>query len=425
MAVAQPLPKIAFTPIFPEYTFQLPVRMEEAPDGSQRFFIVEQDGRIRVLPKPARGAEAKVFLDIADRQPHLSYEQGLLGLAFHPRFKTNGLLYIYYTQHNPWRSVISEFKTAPDDPDRVDLESERILMEVPQPSDVHNGGQISFGPDGMLYIGLGDGGGQNDPFNNGQSVSSVLGAILRIDVNTRSTSGPPANQKVLPYGIPADNPFVREPEFWENSVRKEIWALGFRNPWRFSWDRQTGELWAGDVGQDKWEEINLVVKGGNYGWCVREGAHHFKPGPKNARYLDPVIEYPHDPKLLAESKFPTHGVGACVVGGYVYRGKKYPALRGVYLYADFVAGTIWGMRQRSGKVTAQATLLTQPKNITSFAEDLEGELYALTYDGGVYSITTVPERLAAGSAAGAAKHLGLRRKAPAATTLSDGSRESE
>ena len=383
---AQPLPKIELQPALADLPLRLPVWAQEMPDDSGRLVIVEQDGRIVIVRKDSNGQDAKEFLNIVDRKPHVELEEGLLSLAFHPQFKTNRLFYIYYSQQNPRRSVISEFKMSADAPDRADLKSERIIMEVPQPFENHKGGQVSFGPDGFLYIGLGDGGKGNDPYNSGQNTATLLGKILRIDVNMRPTVGVGDNKKTLPYGIPSDNPFVGEPDLYEYGVRKEIWVYGLRNPWRYSWDRETGDLWAGDVGQDRWEEINLLVKGGNYGWCVREGFHHFKPGPEGAKYIDPVIEYPHKPELLAQSRFPDHGIGASVTGGFVYRGKRHPSLRGVYVYADYALGTIWGFRYAQSKVAEHGSLLEQPKNITSFAEALDGELYALAYDGHIYSI---------------------------------------
>jgi glucose/arabinose dehydrogenase len=389
--VGQPLPKITLRPVLPRLQCSNLVWMEPVRDGSDRFAIVEQDGRVLFVHKGADGSEAKVFLNIEDRQPHVSLEQGLLSLAFHPGFKTNGLFYIYYSRQNPRRTVLSEWKVSASDPDLADTNSERILLEIPQPSEVHKGGQLSFGPDGFLYAGIGDGGGQNDEFGAAQNTSSLRGKILRMDVNTRSTIGLHGAHETLPYGLPADNPFMREPDFWENSVRKEIWAYGLRNPWRFSWDRQRGWMWAGDVGQDKWEEIDLIVKGGNYGWGVREGAHHFKPGPEGARYIDPVMEYAHNTNLLSASAFPKHSIGASVIGGYVYRGAKHPSLRGIYIYGDYALGTIWGFRYSDGKVDAYGTLLDQPKNISSFAQDLDGELYVLMLDGHIFELAAAGE----------------------------------
>jgi glucose/arabinose dehydrogenase len=388
-AMSQPLPTIELRPVFSELDLQHPVWMSEAPDGSGRFFVVGQEGRILIVPKGSSGKEPKEFLNIVTRKPHVDNEEGLLGLAFHPGFKTNSLFYIYYNQQNPRRSVISEFRVSATDPDLADLASERILMEVPQPFGNHKGGQVSFGPDGFLYITLGDGGKGNDPFNNGQNTAVLLGKILRIDPNHTSTEISGRVKTTLAYSIPADNPFVADRYGYD--VRQEIWAYGLRNAWRFSWDRQTGAMWAGDVGQDKWEEIDLIVKGGNYGWCVREAAHRFKPGPEGARYNEPIIEYPHNTNLLAQSSFPRHTIGISVTGGYVYRGKQYPSLQGVYVYADYGLGTFWGLRYEDGKLREYGTLLQQPKNIASFAEDLDGELYALAYDGHILAIA-VPEK---------------------------------
>lgn len=362
--------------------------MEEVPDGSRRFAIVTQDGRIMLLDRNSDGSNLKDLLNIENREPHVSTEQGLLSMAFHPGFKTNRIFYIYYCQQNPRRTLLSEFTTSAADPDRADTQSEHILMNIAQPSDVHKAGLLSFGPDGYLYLSTGDGGGQNDEYGAAQNCSCIRGKILRIDVNSRTTMPLRGTNLALPYGIPSDNPFAKWPYFYENSICKEIWAYGLRNPWRYSWDRATGEMWAGDVGQDKWEEVDLIVKGGNYGWGVREGAHPFKPGPAGARYIDPVIEYPHSTNLLSQTKFSRHTIGACVIGGYVYRGARFPDLRGIYLYADYALGTIWGLRCQHGKVTEYGVLLEQPKNITSFAQDSAGELYVLTLDGHVYAIGT-------------------------------------
>jgi glucose/arabinose dehydrogenase len=401
-AAAQPLPQVQLRAVFPALALDRPVWMCQAPDNSGRFFIVEQPGRILVVPRGNDGSEVKEFLSIVDRETYIEAGAntgvGLMSFAFHPGFKTNQLLYIFYSQQNtnrtgqfPGRIVISELKVSSTDPNRADLGSERVLLEVPEPFRNNQGGQVSFGPDGYLYISLGDGGSNNDPFNSGQSTSTLLAKILRIDVNSRSIIGVGKNRKELPYGIPADNPWVGELDMANNSgARKETFAWGLRNVWRFSWDHKTGDLWAGDVGEQFWEEVDLIVKGGNYGWCVREGMHHFKPGPACAQYIEPTIEYPHRPELLTESKFPQHSIGICIIGGYVYRGKKYPSLDGIYIYGDYVLGTIWGFRYAQGKVTDYGTLLAQPKTITSFAEDADGELYVLSFsernDGHIYAI---------------------------------------
>lgn len=395
---AQNLPNVELRPVFPHLKIERPVWMSQPPDGSDRYFVVGQAGKILIVKKGSDGGDAKEFLNIEDRHPYFDNEDGLMSIAFHPGFKTNGLFYIYYNQKNPadqnlkpqnypYRSVVSEFKVSAADPDRADLASERVLLEVPQPFSNHKGGEVAFGPDGYLYLGLGDGGNGGDPFGSGQSTATLLAKMLRLDVNARATAGQGARRRQLQYGIPSGNPFAHEPDI-ESGARKEIFAYGLRNPWRYSFDRATGDLWVGDVGQVLWEEVDLVTNGGNYGWSVREGAHHYKPGPPGAQYVEPVMEYPHRPDLRPQGMFPGHSIGLCVIGGYVYHGKKFPALAGVYIYGDYNLGTIWGFRydRAAHKVTAEGTLLEQKKNIFSFAEDTDGEVYVLTQDGQIYLI---------------------------------------
>jgi quinoprotein glucose dehydrogenase len=397
--VAAALPSIILQPVLAKLAGERPVWMSEAPDDSGRLFVVYQAGRIVVAKKGSDGGDAKTFFDITDRHPDFENECGLLSLAFHPGFRTNGLFYVYYNQKNPadqhaqplnfpYRSVVSEFQVAANDPDAADLKSERILLEVPQPFGNHKGGELVFGPDGYLYLGLGDGGAGDDPFGNGQSTATLLAKMLRLDVNSKTLNAFGDHSRHLEYGIPADNPFVHEPNMGERGARKEIYAYGLRNPWRFSFDRENGALWCGDVGQDLWEEVDLIVKGGNYGWSVREGAHHFKPGPPGAQYIEPVMEYTHRQDLRPVSMYPDHSIGLCIIGGYVYRGHESPALDGVYVYADYSLGTIWGLRYdyAAQKVTAHGTLLQQPDNPCSFAEDADGELYALMQDGKIFKL---------------------------------------
>ncbi len=397
---SQSLPPITLERVLPKLADERPVWMSEAPDGSGRMFIVYQDGKILIVKKNSDGSDAKEFFNIVDRNPHFDNEDGLMSIAFHPGFTTNGLFYVYYNQKNPadqhtqplnfpYRSVISEFKVSATNPDLADLKSERILLEVQQPFSNHKGGEIAFGPDGYLYIGLGDGGAADDPFGSGQNTATLLAKMLRIDVNSRTTNAFGDRNRHLEYGLPRDNPFAKETNMGERGTRKEIYALGLRNPWRYSWDRATGALWCGDVGQNLWEEVDLIEKGGNYGWSVREGTHHFKPAPPGAKYDEPVIEYPHQPKLQSQAMFPDHSIGLCVIGGYVYHGKKFPALNGLYIYGDYNLGTFWGLRYdyATKKVTAHGTLLQQPNNICSFAEDADGEIYALMQDGKIYQVT--------------------------------------
>jgi quinoprotein glucose dehydrogenase len=401
VACAQPLPKIEMQPVFPRLAEERPVWMSEAPDGSGRMFIVYQPGKILIVKRGSDGGDAKEFFNIESRGPQVGGENecGLLSLAFHPGFATNHLFYVYYNQRNPVdqhsqplnfpiRSVVSEFNVSATNPDLADLSSERILLQVPQPFGNHKGGELAFGPDGYLYLGLGDGGAGDDPLGNGQNTATLLAKMLRIDVNSKIDHAFGDSHRHLEYGIPRDNPFVNEPVHGERGARREIFAYGLRNPWRFSFDRDTGALWIGDVGQDLWEEVDLGVKGGNYGWSVREGAHHFKPGPDGAHYIEPVMEYSHRENLRSQGMFPDHPAGNCVIGGYVYRGKKYPALDGVYVYSDYSPGIVYGFRYDydAKKVTARGTLLKQPKSITSFAEDADGEIYALTQDGPIYQI---------------------------------------
>ncbi|MGF1614620.1 MAG: PQQ-dependent sugar dehydrogenase [Gammaproteobacteria bacterium] len=328
---------------------QQPLFLTHAGDGSRRLFVLEQPGRIRILlqqqllPRP--------FLDITERV-RAGGERGLLGLAFHPNYPDNGRLFVNYTRQPDGATVVAEYRTSAD-PDQAAME-ERVLLTVPQPYGNHNGGMLAFGPDGHLYIALGDGGLAGDPLNRAQNRNELLGKILRIDVNQGS-----------PYAIPDDNPFAR------NGGRPEIYALGLRNPWRFSFDRGTGELWAADVGQNRWEEINVIRRGGNYGWRIMEGNHCFMPPIVcSTEGLErPVAEYRNT------------GHHCSVTGGYVYRGDQIPALVGSYVVGDYCSGDVMRLQQHQVQVLLETEL-----GISSFGEDEAGEIYVIDHAGGVYRL---------------------------------------
>ncbi|MFO0878599.1 MAG: PQQ-dependent sugar dehydrogenase [Gemmataceae bacterium] len=327
--------------------------------GDDRIFLATQHGVIHTFPNDQKATKTKIFLDMQSRVRYddNQNEEGFLGLAFSPAFKKNGEFYVFYTLRNQkLTNVLSRFRVSKEDPDRADPNSEEVLLTIKRPFWNHDGGTIAFGPDGYLYLALGDGGLANDPFGHGQNLRSLLGKVLRLDVDRKENG--------LPYAIPADNPFMKN-----DKARPEIWAYGFRNIWRMSFDRKTGKLWAADVGQNLWEEINLVERGGNYGWNPREGLHPFGiqgVGPNKAM-IDPIWEYHHD-------------IGKSITGGHVYRGSRVPALEGLYLYADYVSGTIWALRydDKVQRVTANHTLRQSGFPVFSFGEDNQGDVYLLT-----------------------------------------------
>lgn len=346
---------------FPNLSFERPVDLQNAGDGTNRLFVLEQAGRILVFPNDPGAVSASVLLDIRDRVNDGGNEEGLLGLAFHPEYETNGYFYVYYSVSDPRRSRLARFSVSSGNANAADPASEAVLLEVDQPYSNHNGGQISFGPDGFLYVALGDGGSGGDPQENGQNRSTLLGKILRIDVDR------------APYGIPSDNPFAGNTQ----GYREEIFAYGLRNPWRFSFDRPTGRLWAGDVGQNEYEEIDIIEAGKNYGWNIMEGNHCYNADVCETGGLTlPVWEYPHSE-------------GQSVTGGFVYRGAALPELSGRYIYADFVSGKIWALRYDGQTPPVNDLLIDTGLNISSFGVDEAGELYLCAFDKRIYKLAEV------------------------------------
>ena len=352
-----------------------PVAMQETPAG---FFLVAlQNGRIIAFANSPTATRINDFLDLSDRVADYrkGNEEGLLGLALHPQFKTNRQIFIYYTAlDGPRRSVISRLTMSEGFAYSANRSfSEEIILEIPQPFANHNGGSIAFGPDGYLYIGLGDGGSQNDPVGHGQNLQTLLGSILRIDIDHGSRN--------IPYSIPADNPFVSH-----EHARPEIFAYGFRNVWQISFDTSTGNLWAADVGQDRYEEINLVRSGGNYGWSLKEGTLPFGKSVSDQNTADAIIE--------PVWQYDRHE-GRSITGGFVYRGERFPQLHGHYLYADYVSGNIWALNVSDLPITKLPRRLTGgPMAVIGFGRDALGGAFLMTEGapaGAFYRLEKIPE----------------------------------
>lgn len=362
-------------PAFPNLVFDDNATASAILSGPARRVIVAlQRGQIRMLPEDRAEAEAPMFLDLRDKlREETEFEEGIHGLAVHPRYPENPRVYVCYSQRGPRRTVLSEFIVEPGSASKADLRSERILLEFPHPLANHWGGGITFGSDGCLYLGIGDGGLRDDPYRLGQNLWTLHGKILKLDVDRRSGG--------LAYGIPADNPYVDKQE-----IRDEIWATGLRNPWGMSFDPATETLWCGDVGQDKWEEVNLIKRGGNYGWSERDGPERLitrkEAAQEGGPFIDPIHAY-------------THEVGVSITGGYVYRGTRLPALEGHYLFGDWGMGKLWALSWNSDTSRKSGVrLLHQRKddqpglNPTVISPDADGEpLIFSHYPSMVYTLS--------------------------------------
>lgn len=374
VAPSQLTPSITTTRAFPALSFSSPVDLLQAPADSSRWFVVEQGGVVRTFASADSTSTSSVFLDITARV-RSGGETGLLGFAFHPRFPTDTRVFVSYTTgSSAIVSRISAFRTA-DGGLTIDPSSEQVLMSVNQPEANHKGGHIAFGPDGYLYIGFGDGGGEGDPhgaIGNGQSTGTLLGKMLRIDVDGTPSGG-------APYAIPSGNPFAAGARCNAGGSAAsgscaEIYAYGFRNPWRFSFDRSGGTLWVADVGQGAWEEIDRVAAGGNYGWRCREGAHAYNASCGGATNLvDPVAEY-------------SHAQGSSVTGGFVYRGRANPPLVGRYVFGDFGSGQLWSIDATAAPTVTITGGSASSLHPSTFGEGADGELYLVNYGGTLHRI---------------------------------------
>ena len=353
---------------FPNLRIARPIVITHAGDGSNRIFVASQLGSVHVFDKNSEVEEAAVFFDHEEQVTYKDKEneEGLLGFAMHPNYKENGEFFLFYTTADAEHtSVVSRFRVSKNNPNKADPTYEEELIRIPQPFWNHNGGTLAFGPDGYLYIALGDGGKGGDPLKNGQNLSTLNGSILRIDVDNKDEG--------KNYAVPKSNPFVTK-----EGAQPEIYAFGFRNVWRLSFDRVTGTFYAADVGQKLWEEINIVKRGGNYGWNLREGNHPYvtesgeKGSGARADLIDPIFEYDHE-------------TGKSITGGVVYRGQAAPSLNGMYVYADYVSGRIWALEHdyKSGKVIANHEIANKSSAgenipIITFGEDQDGEVYFTT-----------------------------------------------
>jgi len=350
--------RYALVNAYPNLTFDRAVFAAGVP-GDNRIAVVEQRGKVVAFVDDQNTAQSKTVLDITSTI-EFGGEQGLLGLAFDPAFEDNRFVYLHYTMNSPRRSVIARLTWSPTD-DAIDPATELIILEVAQPYRNHNAGMLEFGPDNYLYVAMGDGGSGGDPEGHGQNGMTLLGSMLRIDVANAAADSP--------YQIPPDNPFVGN-----GDVRDEIYALGLRNPYRFSFDRNNGELWLGDVGQGAWEEINVIEAGGNYGWRFYEGNDAFDNTGNTqsaAAFKAPVLAY-------------NRGAGYSVTGGYVYRGQQLNRLAGYYLYADYGSGTVWALRRESASVSN--SILATAANPTSFGETNSGEILIVTHSSGLFRL---------------------------------------
>jgi len=354
------LPVMRLQRVFEQLKLSKPILMLQSPDNDSHWYVVEKAGRVLRVTNNAGVTQSSTFLDISDRVDSGPNEAGLLGMAFHPQYQTNGVVYLSYTTSDPSLTSIISRVSRSSDGNSLQADSEQVLLRVSQPYSNHNGGHIAFGPDGFLYIGLGDGGSGGDPKGHGQNTATLLGSMLRINVDSGA-----------PFGIPATNPFASGKQ-----GRPEIYAWGLRNPWRWSFDKTTGALWVADVGQNSWEEISIMNAAGNYGWNAKEGTHCYESNQcDNPEFIDPVIEYSHED-------------GCSVTGGYVYRGSANPSLSGTYLYSDYCSGTLWGAKDDGNGNYVSTELLSTGLNVASFAEGNDGEIYIIHLGGEIYQLVS-------------------------------------